>query len=84
MQKVTKDLFLRLKALHPGVHGISYDFDTNWKTDKITETYYLHIPSKYIKFATEKELQAEIKKLINSTERDLGFIYPSTVKNLKL
>ena len=84
MQKVTKDLLLKLKALHPGVHGVSYDFDTDWKTGSLVERWYLHIPNKYISFNTEKELQSEIKRLINSTERDLGFMYPSTVNKLKL
>ena len=84
MQKVTKDLLLKLKVLHPGVHGVSYDFDTDWKTGSLVERWYLHIPNKYISFNTEKELQSEIKRLINSTERDLGFMYPSTVNKLKL
>jgi len=84
MQKTTKDLLLRLKALHPGVHGISYDFDTDWKSGHLVERWYLHIPNKYITFESEKDLQTEIKKLINSTERDLGFMYPTTVNKLKL
>ena len=84
MQKTTKDLLLRLKALHPGVHGISYDFDTDWKSGHIVEKWYLHIPNKYITFESEKDLQNEIKRLINSTERDLGFMYPHTTNKLNL
>lgn len=84
MQKITKDLLLKLKALHPGVHGISYDFDTDWKNGTLVEYWYLHIPNKYLRFTTEKELQLEIRRLISSTERDLGFMYPSTTDKLNL
>lgn len=84
MQKKTKDLFLRLKALHPAIHGISYDYDTDWKAGMIVERWYLLIPNTYLRFNTEKELQDEITRLINVVGSDLGFRFPETVKKFNL
>lgn len=84
MQKVTKDLFIKLKELRPTVDSISNDYGTDWKAGMIVERFYLHIPNKYIPFNTEKELQDEIRNLIASTETELGFRFPRTAKELKL
>lgn len=80
MNKTTKDLFNRLKELRPHVDGITNDYTTDWKTDKVVELWFLHIPNKYIPFNSEKELQDKLKELISSTEDDLGFRFPNTKK----
>jgi hypothetical protein len=82
MQKTTKDLFLKLKGLRPIVHGVSNDYDTDWKTGQVIELWFLHMPNKYIPYKTEKELQDAIKVLIDSTETDLGFRLPETFKKI--
>lgn len=83
MQKVTRDLFLKLKAIRPIIVGVSSFYGIDWK-DKLVEKYWLELPNKHIEFATEKELQDEIKRLIKSTESDLGLRYPQTVAKFGL
>lgn len=84
MQKTTRDLFLKLKALRPSVNSIEYYYGIDWKDDRLLEKWYLQRDTKHHTFNTEKELCDEMKKLINGTESDLGFRYPETVKKLKL
>jgi hypothetical protein len=84
MQKVTKDLFLKLKALRPSVHAVSSYYGIHWKDDRSIEQYYLEIPNKHITFNTEKELQDHLKTLIASTASDLGFRFPETTSKLKI
>lgn len=84
MQKQTKDLFLRLKAIRPIIHSISYYYGIDWKSDLLIEQWDLEYPNKHFSFASEKELCEEMRRLINSTESDLGFRLPETVKKLKL
>lgn len=84
MQKKTKDLFIRLKALRPSIYSISEHYGTDWKTDRIVNIFYLEYHNKHFSFKTEIELCDEIKRLIRSTESDLGFRFPETTKKLKL
>jgi len=78
MQKTTKDLFDKLKAIRPSVHSISYYYGIEPLTDKLVEIWYLEYLNKHIKFNSEKDLQNAIKVLINITESDLGFRFPHT------
>jgi len=84
MQKVTKDLFLRLKAVRPIIHSISYYYGIHWASDRLVEIWYLEYPTKHIEFKSEKELQDAIRVMIKSTESDLGFRFPETTKKFKL
>jgi hypothetical protein len=84
MQKTTKDLFLKLKALRPSVNSIEYYYGIDWKADKLIERWYLQRDNKHYTFNTEKDLCDEMKRLISSTESDLGFRFPETTKKLKL
>ena len=86
MQKVTKDLFIRLKELRPIIHSMSYYYGMDWKGDKdsVVEYWSLEYPNKHFDFSTEEELRTEIKRLIVSTEDDLGFRFPHTKNKLKL
>ncbi|MCK9429709.1 MAG: hypothetical protein M0R17_06860 [Candidatus Omnitrophica bacterium] len=84
MQKATKDLFIKLKALRPILHSISEYYGTDWKTDRLVHLFYLEYPNKHFTFNSEKELCDEIRRLIHSTESDLGFRFPETTKKLKL
>lgn len=84
MQKATKDLFLRLKSLRPVIHSISYYYGIDWHSDRLIERWDLEYPNKHFSFSTEKLLCDEMRRLISSTESDLGFSYPHTVKKLKL
>lgn len=85
MQKATKDLFLKLKALRPSVNSIEYYYGIDWKPkDRLIEKWYLQRDNKHFTFNTEKELCDEMKRLISSTESDLGFRFPATTKALKL
>lgn len=84
MQKATKDLFLKLKALRPSVNSIEYYYGIDWKADRLIEKWYLQRDNKHITFNTEKDIVDEMRKLINSTESDLGFRFPETTKKLKL
>lgn len=85
MQKTTKDLFLRLKALRPSVNSIEEYYGINWKSnDGLIERFYIQHDNKHVPFNTEKELQDELKRLISSTESDLGFRFPHTKTKLKL
>lgn len=84
MQKATRDLFLKLKALRPSISGVSSYYGIHWKDDRLIEKYWLEMNNQHIEFATEKELQNRIKELISSTESDLGFRFPETTKKLKL
>jgi hypothetical protein len=83
MNKITKDLFLKLKALRPHIHGITHIYGTNWKNDEIEDIWFLDMPQP-IKFSNEKDLQDKLKELIKSTESDLGFRFPHTSKKLNL
>lgn len=83
MQKVTKDLFLKLKAIRPIIHSISYYYGIHWKTERLLEIWYLEYPNKHIEFKSEKELQDGIRVLIANTENDLGFRLPETFKKIK-
>ena len=84
MLKTTKTLFDRLKELRPILHSISYYYGTDWKSNVITEIWYLEYPNKHLEFTSEKELQNEMKRMIISTQSDLGFRFPETTKKLKL
>jgi hypothetical protein len=84
MQKNTKELFITLKALRPIVHGISNYYGIDWKDNRLVEYWYLEYPNQHFKFASEKELCNELRRLIASTQSDLGFRLPHTVKKLKL
>ena len=64
MQKVTKDLFLKLKAIRPIIHSISYYYGIHWKTERLLEIWYLEYPNKHIEFKSEKELQNGIREEI--------------------
>ena len=82
MQKVTKDLFLKFKALHPVVHSISYYYGIYPLTDRLVEHWYLEYPNKHIKFDSEKELQEMLRTTIKESENDLGFRLPETFKKV--
>lgn len=84
MQKQTKELFITLKALRPIVHGISNYYGIEWKSDKIIERWDLEYPTQHFTFNSEKELCNKLRELIASTQSDLGFRLPHTVKKLKL
>ena len=82
MQKVTKDLFLKLKAIRPVVHSICSYYGIDWKQDRLVNKFWLEYPNKHIEFHTEKELQEYLKQLITETNSDLGFRLPETFKKL--
>ena len=84
MQKKTKELFITLKALRPTIHGISNYYGIDWHSDKIIDYWYLEYPNEHLKFNSEKELCVKLEELIASTQSDLGFRFPHTVKKLKL
>lgn len=84
MQKGTKDLFLRLKSVRPIIHSISYYYGIDWKSDLLIERWDLEYPNKHFSFSNEKDLCAEMRRLISSTESDLGFRFPATTHKLKL
>lgn len=84
MQKRTKELFITLKALRPILHSISNYYGINWDTEGIVEYWYLEYPNEHFKFTSEKDLCAKLEELISSTQSDLGFRFPHTVKKLKL
>jgi hypothetical protein len=82
MQKRTKDLFLILKGLHPSVVAISEYYGSDWKSDHIIMRYYLEYNCSHLPFDKEEDLQTKLRELIASTESDLGFRYPNTVKHI--
>ena len=82
MQKKTKDLFLKLKAIRPSIHSISYYYGIYPMTDKLVEYWYLEYPNKHIRCNSEKELQDLIIKLTNETSSDLGFRFPETYSKI--
>jgi hypothetical protein len=84
MQKLTKEIFLKLKAVRPIVHSVSSYYGIDWKKDRLVDKFWLEYPNKHIEFHTEKELQDYMKALVESTESDLGFRLPHTTKKLKL
>jgi hypothetical protein len=84
MQKGTKDLFLKLKAVRPIINSISYYYGIDWKADRLIERWYLEYTNKSFPFDTEKDLKDEMQRLIDSTESDLGLRLPHTVKKLNL
>lgn len=84
MNKTTRELFIKLKALRPSVNSIEYYFGIDWKADRLIERWYLQRDSKHNTFNTEKEICDEMKRLIAGTESDLGFRFPETTKKLKL
>jgi len=84
MQKATKDLFLKLKALRPSVNSIEYYYGIDWKADRLIEKWYLQRDNKHDTFNSEKEICDEMKRLIGGTESDLGFRFPITTHKLKL
>lgn len=84
MQKATKELFITLKALRPIVHSISNYYGINYDAEGIVEFWYLEYPNQHFRFNSERELCDKLRELINSTQSDLGFRLPHTVKKLKL
>ncbi len=82
MQKITKDLFLKFKALHPSVHSISYYYGIYPLTEKLVELWYLEYSTKHVSFNSEKELQEALKQSIATSEGDLGFRLPETFKKV--
>ena len=84
MQKHTKDLFLKLKALRPSVNSIEHYYGIDWKSDRLVEYWYIQYNSKHFTFNSEKDLCTKIKELIVSTQSDLGFKYPLTAAEFKL
>lgn len=84
MQKGTKDLFLKLKALRPSINSIEYYYGIDWKKDIHIEYWSIQHDNKHTMYNTEKELCDEMRRLIVSTESDLGFRFPHTTHKLKL
>lgn len=84
MQKRTKDLFLKLKALRPSVNSIEYYYGIDWKADRLIEKWYLQRDNKHHTFNTEEDICTEMRRLIGGAESDLGFRFPETVTKLKL